>query len=114
MVEEAYAAITHPEAVVVNPHHATVTDLVAVFRTWWHDLAARLAKTEFADLRYLFIVFGEDGSSGFILGDLEKLHVVFVHFNSKLPRGLLMCHLDVAENSSVEALELVMGPCFKV
>jgi hypothetical protein len=114
MVKETDAAITHPEAVMVHPHHTAITDLVAVFRTGRHNLTTRLAKTEFANLRDLFSVFSKDLGNCFALWNLKKLHVIFVHFNSKLTWGLLVGHLDVAKYCSVETLELVMGPCFKV
>jgi len=57
MVKEADAAVTHPKAVVVYPHHTAVTDLVTVFSTWWQYLPARFAETKLANLRHLFVVF---------------------------------------------------------
>ena len=67
MVEEADAAITHPETVMVYPHHAAVAYLVTVLRAWRHNLTTRLAKTEFTNLRNLFGVFGQDLGHGFVL-----------------------------------------------
>jgi len=100
--------------VVVNPHHAAVADLVTVLGTWWHNLPARFAETELTNLRDLFVVFCQDGGSDFVRGHLKKLHVIFVHFNPKLARSLLMGHLDMTEDRSVEAFDLVLCSCFEV
>jgi len=53
VIEEANAAVPHPNAMMVDSHDTAVTTETAMLCPWRHDLATRFAPSELTNLRHL-------------------------------------------------------------
>ena len=109
MVQKSYTAVSHPNAVMVHSHYATVTAHTAVLCARRHDLTARLTPGEFANLRHLSrIILDLLLLQCTLRAHFQKLDVIIVRSNHESTRRLFLRHLNVSHHCPIEAFKEVL------
>jgi len=91
VIQKSDTAISHPDAVMIDSHNAAITVEAAVFRSWRHNLTARLTPCKLTNLRNLSrIVLNLFLLYRTLRTHLQELDIVVVLTNNKHTWCLLL------------------------